>query len=130
MKPQGNWLYKQSHSVEKDCRRFSLARCCAHVRWRLPFSDGRMQGLDFASPGGASPSQASQCTPVPVKIDARELGERLAADAWASADRLLMCLCLRAWRLQRHGRVAVKSPTPPVQFQGAKAPRPGRSWCS
>ena len=89
-----------------------------------------MQGLDFASPGGASPSQASQCTPVPVKIDARELGERLAADAWASADRLLMCLCLRAWRLQRHGRVAVKSPTPPVQFQGAKAPRPGRSWLS
>ena len=31
---------------------------------------------------------------------------------------LARCLCLRAWRLQRR-RVPVKSPTPPVQFQGA-----------
>lgn len=74
----------------------------------------------------ASSQAAHQCAPVPVKLDARELGERLAADAWASADRLLLCLCLRAWRLQR-GRVAVK--TPPVQLQGAKAAR-ARSWYS
>eukprot|EP00435_Cladocopium_sp_Y103_P044930 s1719_g12.t1 len=84
----------------------------------------------FVTVCSVSPTQATQWAAVPVKIDARELGERLAADAWASADRLLVCLCLRAWRLQRHGRVPVKSPTPPVQFQGAKAPRQGRNWTS
>ncbi|CAE8733359.1 unnamed protein product, partial [Polarella glacialis] len=40
----------------------------------------------------------------------------LAAEAWASADRLLLCLCLRAWRLQVRSakRAASALPAEPV----------------
>ncbi|CAE7946147.1 unnamed protein product, partial [Symbiodinium sp. KB8] len=77
------------------------------------------------TPGtGASSPQKLPVSPAELKArteHARELGDRLAAEAWASADRLLLCLCLRAWRLQR--RVALQSS---AQWQTRPTWKPGQ----
>eukprot|EP00931_Biecheleriopsis_adriatica_P116597 TRINITY_DN9221_c0_g1_i2.p1 TRINITY_DN9221_c0_g1~~TRINITY_DN9221_c0_g1_i2.p1 ORF type:complete len:1156 (+),score=225.48 TRINITY_DN9221_c0_g1_i2:106-3573(+) len=81
----------------------------------------------FSDLGSGTASSSSSAVHKPTGL--RDLGSSLASEAWASADRLLLCLCMRAWRL--HGRSSkqgvVKPPRTPPLLQKQSSPG-GEAW--